>query len=972
MRVRLNLGRQIALGLAAAHAQGLLHRDIKPANIWLEQSEDGEVIAKVLDFGLARSVDGDGSLTQSGMIVGTPQYMAPEQARDATPNVRSDLFSLGCVLYQMTTGRQPFVGRNVLDQLRALAVDVPPQVSELRDNAPSELSQLIHQLLEKTPSSRPASVTEVAERLREIATPKLPPRHVDHWSWQRWTLVAIAVTVVLSVAGIALRENRPAGDGTQSISPTTATVQPLVTKPEASDSTPRDKPAIDSVDLPSSKPKLDGLANERARDVLKASDVKKAADVKRFDVQLFWTGNEKQEKISVKTAFLDGREPTTILDFQKRWGINDFADIAIDENTRRIYLGLPREENRDARIVSFDYDGHQLREELQSNFVWSMCVDESRQRLYVSGAGPSGIFSVPLSGNGADRHQFTIPKTFYANGLTVDPIEQKVYWVDPGPGVRTGGKLQRSNLEGTIVENVMTGLLEPTGLALDPIEKTIYWVEGYPPRVRSVNYDGSNAKTLIAGESKNREDNYWDIAFDKPSGKLYFISRAAISRCDRDGSNLEHMFAPGGDCLKIARATSSPEPSSTAEKPATEKTMPVEASKIRLDRGPVVFISGEEFAATQAPRLAINRDGSGVIVWQGKRKSASGWDVFARGFSDTGSIAVRVTSLCNNCENDQALPNIAALSNGNFITVWQSQGEDGSDWAVVMRMLTAKGEPFGNQSVVNAYTDLYQTAPAVAANSDGRFLVTWNSIYQVSRKDGWDVFSQVFNNDGTRVGTEFCINGATIGNQMDPAAVFIPNGSFLISFKDGKGDIFAQRFNQTAAKIGTEFMVNAKPHWHMHWGKGASRIATNGDDRLVVVWQNAHPQPPQDGSFLGVFAQVFDLEGNRIGNEIRVNEQSKDFEFQPSVSMLPSGEFFVVWIGPSNGNQKSLFGRLFTKEGQTLSAELRLNEVTTSDQTTSDVAATSKGTHFVVTWNGDGPNNEKGVFAKWIDVFQLK
>ena len=98
----LRVGREIATGLEAAHRAGLIHRDIKPGNIWLED-RTGRV--KLLDFGLARAVDGGDQLTQPGAMLGTPSYMAPEQARGDAVDTRADLFSLGCVMYQMAAGR---------------------------------------------------------------------------------------------------------------------------------------------------------------------------------------------------------------------------------------------------------------------------------------------------------------------------------------------------------------------------------------------------------------------------------------------------------------------------------------------------------------------------------------------------------------------------------------------------------------------------------------------------------------------------------------------------------------------------------------------------------------------------------------------------------------------------------------------------------------------------------------------------
>src|SRR5262249_2412437 len=119
----LRIGRELAEGLAAAHERGLIHRHIKPANLWLEGPR---ATGKILDFGLARRGPEDSSLTQFGMIVGTPAYMAPEQARAQKVDARCDLFSLGCVLYHMSTGTMPFHGEDQFGTLAALVSDQPP------------------------------------------------------------------------------------------------------------------------------------------------------------------------------------------------------------------------------------------------------------------------------------------------------------------------------------------------------------------------------------------------------------------------------------------------------------------------------------------------------------------------------------------------------------------------------------------------------------------------------------------------------------------------------------------------------------------------------------------------------------------------------------------------------------------------------------------------------------------------------
>jgi hypothetical protein len=143
--------------LQAAHDRGLIHRDVKPSNIWLDRR--GKV--KVLDFGLARVGDADGELSQDGRVVGTPAYMAPEQARGQAVDHRADLYSLGCVLYRMATGEAP-LARVPAD---ALYPGPPPDPREANPALPAGLAKLIRRMLAAKPSERPTSAGAIAREL---------------------------------------------------------------------------------------------------------------------------------------------------------------------------------------------------------------------------------------------------------------------------------------------------------------------------------------------------------------------------------------------------------------------------------------------------------------------------------------------------------------------------------------------------------------------------------------------------------------------------------------------------------------------------------------------------------------------------------------------------------------------------------------------------------------------------------------
>ncbi len=159
----LRIGVHAARGLAAAHAQGLVHRDVKPSNILLDGSVDRAILT---DFGLARAVD-DASLTSSGVVAGTPQYMSPEQAQAKAIDARSDLFSLGSVLYALCTGHAPFRAESSYAILRLITDEEPRSIREISPDIPEWLCLLISRLMAKSPDARFGNALEVAALLEQ-------------------------------------------------------------------------------------------------------------------------------------------------------------------------------------------------------------------------------------------------------------------------------------------------------------------------------------------------------------------------------------------------------------------------------------------------------------------------------------------------------------------------------------------------------------------------------------------------------------------------------------------------------------------------------------------------------------------------------------------------------------------------------------------------------------------------------------
>jgi hypothetical protein len=212
----LRIGAQIAAGLAAAHKAGLIHRDVKPNNILLQ---NGIERVKITDFGLARAAD-DVEITQPGLVSGTPLYMSPEQAQDGPTDARSDLFSLGSVLYAMCTGRPAFRAETTLGVLRRVCHDTPRPIREINPEIPQWLEAIVEKLLAKNPADRFQSANEVAEllegHLAHINNPAQTPspaadevrssthQAASHGRWRTGIVAAACLAVaLLSVAGVA-------------------------------------------------------------------------------------------------------------------------------------------------------------------------------------------------------------------------------------------------------------------------------------------------------------------------------------------------------------------------------------------------------------------------------------------------------------------------------------------------------------------------------------------------------------------------------------------------------------------------------------------------------------------------------------------------------------------------------------------------------------------------------------------------
>jgi serine/threonine protein kinase len=161
VREALTIVRHAAAGLGAAHTLGIVHRDVKPSNLFLVGGRSDDV--RVIDFGVARAPRS--RLTSEGTVLGTPEYMAPEQAQGAELTPRVDVFALGCVLFACLTGQSPYAAADAMQSMRKLLQGAAPRLREERAEVAGALDELVARMLARDPAERPADGTDVASRI---------------------------------------------------------------------------------------------------------------------------------------------------------------------------------------------------------------------------------------------------------------------------------------------------------------------------------------------------------------------------------------------------------------------------------------------------------------------------------------------------------------------------------------------------------------------------------------------------------------------------------------------------------------------------------------------------------------------------------------------------------------------------------------------------------------------------------------
>lgn len=314
-------------------------------------------------------------------------------------------------------------------------------------------------------------------------------------------------------------------------------------------------------------------------------------------------------------------------------------------------------------------------------------------------------------------------------------------------------------------------------------------------------------------------------------------------------------------------------------------------------------------------------------------------------------------------EGDQRGPSVARLANGDFVATWYSDGQDGSGYGVYGQRYTQDGTPVGEEFPVNSYKRSHQQNRVVEALSNGGFIVVWESTGQDGGKGG--IYSQRFRASGAAAGKETQVNSFTVTDQREPDAAALAGGGHVIVWhsanQDGSGlGVFGQRFDSAGAKAGGEFQINTETGNDQEFPSVAA-LAGGG---FIVAWSSRD----QDGSDSGIYGQRYSSTGSRVGSEFLINTTTDQYQGFPSVTALNDGNFVVTWSSwLQDGSEFGIFGQRFRANGSKLGAEFRVNRTTALYQIYSSNAALEDG-GFVAVWQSymqDG--SENGVYGQRFD-----
>jgi PhoPQ-activated pathogenicity-related protein/Ca2+-binding RTX toxin-like protein len=355
--------------------------------------------------------------------------------------------------------------------------------------------------------------------------------------------------------------------------------------------------------------------------------------------------------------------------------------------------------------------------------------------------------------------------------------------------------------------------------------------------------------------------------------------------------------------------------------------------------------------------------GQSVIAWVSTGEDGSEGGIYAQRYDLFGGKVGSPFRVNEFTAGHQTAPSVALDSLGSFVITWQSAGQDGSGDGIYARRFAYDATPLSSDFRVNSFTTADQRSPAIAMNDSGDFAISFHS--PGIDGSGPAVMARVYRSNGAAIGNEFQVNQFSENDQQLPAIAMDSSGGFAVAWQstgqDASGSaIVARRYNRDGVALADEFVVNQ----FTSGNQSRVSISSNLDGSLVIAWQSGG----QDGSGSGVIARLFDAAGSPVGNEFIVNEFRSGNQVNPRVASTSTGGFVVAWQSQNrDGDLDAILAKRYSSGGTAVAPEFTVNTVTAGSQTNPAVMIDSQG-DFAVAWQSPSqePNGASsiGVFLR--------
>jgi hypothetical protein len=373
------------------------------------------------------------------------------------------------------------------------------------------------------------------------------------------------------------------------------------------------------------------------------------------------------------------------------------------------------------------------------------------------------------------------------------------------------------------------------------------------------------------------------------------------------------------------------------------------------------------------PAIEKLSDGGFIVVWSSENQDTSKKGIFAQKYSVDGTQNGEEFQVNTYILNNQYNPDVKLLTNGDFVISWSSENQetDGTGYGIFAQLYNADGSVKGDEFQVNTFVDGYQSTPVIEAIANGGFIIAWGSENQDASDFG--VFAKVFSNDGVADGDDIQINTTTYSEQSTPDISVLSDGNLIVTWQSNSHtsggfdyDIFGQVIDLNGLKIGGEFQVNTHTYLHQ---SNVSVASLN--DGFVVTWDSKS----QDGSGWGVYAQRFDNEGTALGEEFKVNTYTNSEQKNSTVASLNDGGFIVSWSSNSQEEDNAGYGiyaQRFNKDGVTIDDEFHINTYIDKNQSNPSLVSLENG-DLAVSWTSNSQDtNGEGIYAHIYEQYAVK